>query len=157
MAGKGGGIDLTTLHPQQLASIKEQFEQEIQSLYQSLQTMQNIAKKYSHSAIAIGELKEQEPGKPLMLPLTSSLYVSGELEDPSTVMVDVGTGYYVEKKCDEGIDFCKRKMDLLKKNSEAIVPQIREKQEMTNQVNKVYQMKMQQQMAEQAQAGGEAQ
>jgi prefoldin subunit 5 len=68
-----------------------------------------------------------------------------------------GWGLDLQKKCDEGIDFCKRKMDLLKKNSEAIVPQIREKQEMTNQVNKVYQMKMQQQMAEQAQGGGEAQ
>ena len=31
-----------------------------------------------------------------MLPLTSSLYVSGEIADVANVMVDIGTGYYVE-------------------------------------------------------------
>lgn len=31
------------------------------------------------------------------MPLTSSLYVPGKIEDVETVMVDVGTGYYVEK------------------------------------------------------------
>lgn len=31
-----------------------------------------------------------------MLPLTSSLYVPGEVADVEKVLVDVGTGYYVE-------------------------------------------------------------
>lgn len=35
-------------------------------------------------------------GQPLLLPLTSSLYVSGTLESADQVLVDVGTGYYVE-------------------------------------------------------------
>lgn len=32
-----------------------------------------------------------------MVPLTSSVYVSGTLEAPDRVLVDVGTGYYLEK------------------------------------------------------------
>eukprot|EP00873_Tetraselmis_striata_P006664 jgi/Tetstr1/426928/TSEL_017141.t1 len=154
MAGKDNRVDLTTLLPEELAGLREQFETEVQNLYQSLQTMQNIATKYSHSANAINDLKQQEPGKSVLLPLTSSLYVSGELEDPSTVLIDVGTGYYVEKSCDEGKDFCSRKVDMLQKNIQNLLPQIRQKQELMNQVGRVYQMKMQQQQQQQ-QAGGQ--
>ena len=35
--------------------------------------------------------------KPLLVPLTSSLYVPGRLADPDNVLVDVGARYYVEK------------------------------------------------------------
>ena len=31
------------------------------------------------------------------MPLTSSLYVPGKLADAESVVVDVGTGYYVKK------------------------------------------------------------
>ena len=36
-------------------------------------------------------------GKPLLVPLTTSLYVPGSLADAENIMVDVGTGFYVEK------------------------------------------------------------
>ncbi len=38
-------------------------------------------------------------GKPILVPLTSSLYVPGKLADTNNVIVDVGTGFYVEKVC----------------------------------------------------------
>jgi prefoldin alpha subunit len=33
----------------------------------------------------------------VLVPLTNSLYVKGRLADPDHVLVDVGTGFYVEK------------------------------------------------------------
>lgn len=36
-------------------------------------------------------------GKPILVPLTTSLYVPGTLADAENVIVDVGTGFYVEK------------------------------------------------------------
>jgi len=36
-------------------------------------------------------------GKPILVPLTTSLYVPGTLADSENVIVDVGTGFYVEK------------------------------------------------------------
>ena len=33
------------------------------------------------------------------MPLTSSLYVPGQLSETDKVMVDIGTGYYVEVGC----------------------------------------------------------
>lgn len=35
--------------------------------------------------------------KKILIPLTSSLYVPGRLKDAENVIVDVGTGYFVEK------------------------------------------------------------
>lgn len=35
--------------------------------------------------------------KPILVPLTGSLYVPGKLASKDTVIVDVGTGFYVEK------------------------------------------------------------
>jgi len=36
-------------------------------------------------------------GKTILVPLTSSLYVPGQLADTDKVIIDVGTGFYVEK------------------------------------------------------------
>jgi prefoldin alpha subunit len=36
-------------------------------------------------------------GKQILVPLTASLYVPGTLKDADNVIVDVGTGFYVEK------------------------------------------------------------
>ena len=52
-------------------------------------------------------------GKETLIPLTSSLYVAGSLNATDKVMLDIGTGYYVEKSNDSGIDYCKRKVQLL--------------------------------------------
>lgn len=35
-------------------------------------------------------------GQPIMLPLTSSVYVNGTLASNETVLIDIGTGYYIE-------------------------------------------------------------
>ena len=48
----------------------------------------------------IGSAKKGTEGKDeILVPLTSSLYVKGRLTDREKVLVDVGTGYYVEKVC----------------------------------------------------------
>lgn len=39
----------------------------------------------------------QTGSKSVLVPLTNSLYVSGELTSTDTVLVDVGTGFMIEK------------------------------------------------------------
>ena len=36
-------------------------------------------------------------GKPILVPLTTSLYVPGTIADSGNVIIDVGTGFYVGK------------------------------------------------------------
>lgn len=48
----------------------------------------------------IGSKEKGTDGKDeILVPLTSSLYVKGSLADREKVLVDVGTGFYVEKVC----------------------------------------------------------
>jgi prefoldin alpha subunit len=45
-----------------------------------------------------GSAKKGTDGRDeILVPLTSSLYVKGRLTDREKVLVDVGTGFYVEK------------------------------------------------------------
>jgi prefoldin alpha subunit len=48
--------------------------------------------------------------------LTSSLYVPGKLADPEKVLVDVGTGFYVEKSTSDAQKFYEGKIEELGKN-----------------------------------------
>lgn len=51
-----------------------------------------------------------------MVPLTASLYVPGTLSDTENVLVDIGTGYYVEKSAAEAEKFYNGKVEALTKN-----------------------------------------
>ena len=44
-----------------------------------------------------------------MVPLTSSLYVPGVMEDSQNVLVEVGAGYFIEKSTDDATTYCDRK------------------------------------------------
>jgi prefoldin alpha subunit len=48
--------------------------------------------------------------------LTSSLYVPGTLADTETVLIDVGTGFYVEKSPSDALIFYEAKIEELGKN-----------------------------------------
>ena len=54
--------------------------------------------------------------KPLLVPLTPSLYVPGKLADTEHVLVDVGTGFYVEKSTSDAENFYNEKIDELGNN-----------------------------------------
>lgn len=45
----------------------------------------------------MGWVRDSFADKKILIPLTSSLYVPGRLVDVENVIVDVGTGYFVEK------------------------------------------------------------
>ena len=53
----------------------------------------------------------------ILVPLTSSLYVKGKMADREKVLVDVGTGFYVEKVCDFFFFFflCLRLFQMMKR------------------------------------------
>ena len=55
-------------------------------------------------------------GTPILVPLTPSLYVPGKLASTETVLVDIGTGFYVEKTPPAAQTFYKGKVEELGKN-----------------------------------------
>ncbi|KAK4807354.1 hypothetical protein QYF61_014885 [Mycteria americana] len=74
----------------------------------------------------------------------SQMYVPGKLSDVERVLIDVGTGYYVEKTADDARDFFKRKIDFLTKQMEKIQPALQEKHAMKQAVVEMMSQKIQQ-------------
>lgn len=45
-----------------------------------------------------------------MVPLTSSMYINGTIASNDKFLIDIGTGYYVEKNRDAAANYFKRKV-----------------------------------------------
>ncbi|RXM28316.1 La-related protein 4 [Acipenser ruthenus] len=139
-------VNLAELSLPQLEGLKGQFEQETEFLTSSIAQLKVVQTKYVEAKDCMNVLKTENKGKELLVPLTSSnvfymvfvsmlhpldpaseMYVPGTLSDVEHVLVDVGTGYYVEKNVEDTKEFFKRKIDFLTKQIEKIQPALQEK------------------------------
>lgn len=115
--------------------MKKQLDDEVQHLSNSYQNLRNAQQKFRDCKLSIengvvDSAKGMQSlfhskgrprlipclGKALLVPLTSSLYVPGTLADTDTVLVDVGTGFYVEKSTGDAQKFYDGKIEELGKN-----------------------------------------
>ncbi|CAI5688022.1 unnamed protein product [Oreochromis niloticus] len=145
-------VNLTDLSLPQLEGLKTQLDQEVEFLTSSIGQLKVVQTKYVEAKDSLNVLNKNNKGKELLVPLTSSvsfclhwtMYVPGTLNDVEHVLVDVGTGYYVEKNVEDSKAFFKRKIDFLTKQIEKIQPALQEKHAMKQAVIEVMNMKIQQ-------------
>ncbi|XP_028652069.2 prefoldin subunit 5 [Erpetoichthys calabaricus] len=137
-------VNVADLSLPQLEGLKGQLDQETEFLTSSISQLKVVQTKYVEAKECVNVLSKENEGKELLVPLTSSMYVPGVLNDVEHVLVDIGTGYYVEKNVDESKDFFKRKIDFLTKQIEKIQPALQEKHAMKQAVVEVMNMKIQQ-------------
>ena len=91
----GGGVPVQNLGLQELNTVKEQLEQEVKQLNASLNQLTLAGNKFRFTEEAVQSVSPENAGKSIMVPLSSSLYIHGEVNDISKVLVDVGTGYFI--------------------------------------------------------------
>ena len=77
-----------------------------------------------------------------MVPLTSSLYVPGVMEENNSVMLEVGAGYFIEEDCDKAKDYCDRKMKLLADNRNKAAEVLQVKRVSLQKVSNEYQKRV---------------
>ena len=65
-------------------------------------------------------MNSDSDGKDVLVPLTGSMYVPGKLTNPGKVVVDIGTGYYVEKDSKAAQDYFNRKVKFVTDNMERV-------------------------------------
>lgn len=82
-------------------------------------------------------------GKPILVPLTNSMYVAGRLADTENVLVDIGTGYFAKKNVEEGQDYFKRKVTYVTEQIEKIQAIGNEKSKKRNSVKMIMDAKVQ--------------
>jgi prefoldin alpha subunit len=120
---KGGqpvDVDITKVTPQQLAQLSKSIEQEIDVLTQSYSQLVSATNKFHDSKLVLNYLKERSHGKEIMVPLTSSLYVPGVMEDNNKVLVEAGAGYFIEETVNKAKDYCERKAKSLQENANKV-------------------------------------
>ena len=114
------GVDITRCSPQQLQDVAKALETELAQLTQSYNQLLVGVRKFQESKEVLAYLKEHGKGKEVMVPLTSSLYVPGVMEDTENVLVEVGASYFIEQNTVKAQEYCGRKLDLLQGNSKKI-------------------------------------
>ncbi|NXW92120.1 PFD5 protein, partial [Alopecoenas beccarii] len=122
--------------------------QEVEFLSSSIAQLKVVQTKYVEAKDCLNVLNKSNEAARVVPPRFSltppQMYVPGKLSDVERVLIDIGTGYYVEKTADDARDFFKRKIDFLTKQMEKIQPALQEKHAMKQAVVEMMSQKIQQ-------------
>uniref|UniRef100_A0A1B6KKA6 Prefoldin subunit 5 n=1 Tax=Graphocephala atropunctata TaxID=36148 RepID=A0A1B6KKA6_9HEMI len=113
-------VDLTKLNITQLSKLKRQVEKELSILQNSLRRLKMAQNKFQGSKANLDKITPASKGKQIIVPLTASIFVPGRLSDVDKVLLEIGTGYYVEKDLDGARDYFKRKIAFVTEQMEKI-------------------------------------
>ena len=113
-------VDITKVTPQQLENLGKAIQEELQQLSQSYNQLQLGVRKFQESSEVLNYLKEYGSDKEVMVPLTSSLYVPGVMEDTNAVLVEVGASYFIEQTNQNAQEYCQRKKEMLAGNAKKV-------------------------------------
>jgi prefoldin alpha subunit len=139
---QGSSINLDAMSLEELNQFKQQEEGRLQALSNRFAQLRAAAARLNASQMAISELSPASEGKEVMVPLTESVYVPGKIRDPSKFLVEVGTGFYVEKSSKDTTAFLDRKLRLVDANSENITKAVQVTRQNIESLNMTMQGKM---------------
>ncbi|KAJ6602773.1 Prefoldin alpha-like protein [Mycena vulgaris] len=140
-------VSVTDLDVSQLADVRRQLEEELNHLTNSFAQLKQAQAKFKACIENVAEIKPANKGKTILVPLTNSLYVPGKLSDPDHVIVDVGTGYFVQKTREQALKHYSAKVEYIRTNLETLEDTISKKRDNMNYLVNVMQSKLQQQPA----------
>ncbi|KAH6901470.1 prefoldin subunit 5, partial [Coprinopsis sp. MPI-PUGE-AT-0042] len=135
-------INIGDLDISQLGEIRKQLEEELNHLTSSFAKLKQAQSKFKSCVQNVQDVKPENSGKTILVPLTNSLYVPGKLVDTENVIVDVGTGYFVKKTRLQAQKYYKEKIDYLQTNLEKLEDTIGRKRENMSMIVNVIQQKV---------------
>lgn len=135
-------IDLDSMSLDQLSQLKSSEESRLQAISTHYATLRASVSKFKMAKKAISSISPSHDGKDVLIPLTESLYVPAKIRDPSRVMVELGTGFYVEKNTKDAQAFLDRKTKLVDVNSDNIMEAITATKRNINSLDTALQGKM---------------
>lgn len=137
----GGAIALGSLPVDQLEKLEVGMSKEVEILQKQLAMLTDGVQRLQASKEGSQIVSSMKPGVDIMVPLTGSIYVPGKVKDTDAVLVDIGTGYYVEKKPSEAAEFFGRRAGILKQEGEKTAAALTEKRQHLEAVSAVLQKK----------------
>jgi len=145
----GQTFDLSKLNLGQLTQFKNQLDQDLTFYQESIQNLKLAQTKFQDSGDSLSKLTPANKDKEILVPLTGSMYVPGMLDNSETVMVDVGTGYYIEKDIAGAKEYFKQKVKYVTENMEKVQAIGNEKNKIREVVMDCMEAKLQVQFAQQ--------
>lgn len=142
-------VEISHLQPQQLMELRKQTELEIQHFTQSLQALQTAQSKLQDCMNTIDNM-ELTLNENLLVPMTSSLYLPGKAVSKNEYLVDIGTGYFVEKNAKDAKQVYQKKLTKLGEDSKKLRDILVLKNESINNINMVLRKKVMEAEAQQA-------
>lgn len=94
-AAGGGSVPVTQLTVEQLGHVRQTTEREIEMLMTKISELNVAHQKLTASRECATFMGESSTPQTVLVPLTTSIYVPGVIQNPSELMVDVGTGYFI--------------------------------------------------------------
>ena len=113
-------IRLDEMSLDQLQQLRQQEESRRQGLTNRFAQLRAAAARIHASTRAVQEMHGAAADKQVLVPLTESVFVPGKLVEPHKMLVDIGTGFFVEKNAKETQAFLDRKMRLVDANSQNV-------------------------------------
>jgi len=156
MASKPKQINIGDMSLQQLGQIKQQLDGEVELLTNSIQQLQSARNKYSESSDCVEKHSTFKESTELLVPLTGSMYVPGTIGHTDRFIVDIGTGYFVQKDPATAQDFFKRKVTFLQEQIDKYVKIAQEKAALRDNILEALQYKSQMAHAQQQAAATSA-
>ncbi|XP_046846268.1 prefoldin subunit 5-like [Xenia sp. Carnegie-2017] len=141
-------IELTQLSLPQLEDLKAQIDEEIRILSESLTQLKIAQQKFVESKEAVKKLAVKK-GSDILVPLSASLYVPGQLDSSSNVLVDIGTGYFASKSLEGAEQYFGRKINYLTEQMEKVQPGLVEKHRIRQAIIETISAKVRMQMSSQ--------
>ncbi|VDK41242.1 unnamed protein product [Taenia asiatica] len=120
-------VDIATLPLPQIQEIAKQFEQKIQYINASLQQLRMLQGQFASSRDCLKSFNVENKDKSTLIPLTSTLCVPGKLVNPTRVLVDIGTGYFVEMEVEDANKHFTRRIEFIEKQIEKVAPVLAQK------------------------------
>eukprot|EP00045_Choanoeca_perplexa_P007312 m.64978 g.64978 ORF g.64978 m.64978 type:complete len:165 (+) comp14019_c0_seq1:36-530(+) len=105
---------------QQMSAMKTSLENELQMLSDAITQLKLAQNRYQQGQESLKSIVPENDGKDYLLPITESLYVNSKLDGSSKVIIDLGTGYYVEKSTTKASEFFDRKIAFVTKRLEEL-------------------------------------
>ncbi|ODA76634.1 hypothetical protein RJ55_07905 [Drechmeria coniospora] len=138
-----GTLNLDSLEPQQLAQVKKQLDEELEHLTSSFAQLHGAQNKFKDCLQCVNSRSlASDASNSVLVPLTNSLYVRGELTNSNAVLVDVGTGFLVEKKLSSAEKFYESKVREMSSNLKDLEAILQRKQANVRAVEEVLRQKL---------------
>lgn len=90
-----------------------QSDPQIEHLAESYKELQNAKQKFKESLEAVQIQKELPNGKEILVPLTGSMYVPGQIIETNKFLIDIGTQYLVERDAEQSVGYFERKIEFI--------------------------------------------